>query len=37
MPDEEIPGDDVPMPPEGWFEENKSDVPEEELTGETND
>lgn len=25
--------DEIPMPPEGWHEENKSDVPEEELDG----
>jgi len=29
----DIPGDDVPEAPENWHEENKSDVPEEELEG----
>jgi len=33
MPDEEVPGEDVPEPPEHWHEENKSDVPEDELEG----
>ena len=33
MSDEEIEGEDVPEPPVGWHEENRSDVPEDELEG----
>lgn len=30
---EEIPGDDVPMPPEGWFEEHRTHLPDDVLEG----
>lgn len=31
--EEEIPGDDVPEMPEGFIEEYKTNIPEEELEG----
>ena len=29
----QVPGEDVPEPPENWHIKNKSDVPDDELEG----